>query len=134
MAFDLTAGYRSDPNRKPDPLPTDFAGAAHEWFVNIEATKAGLELDDLVHDLLIRMGLIQIGIGTNGQGEVTSTLYHIHPYFIVNRLPSASQMVSVRITYNRQNVRGLQVWVEQLCSNAHETEVLRCHLVAAIDT
>lgn len=134
MALDLTNSNRSDPNRKPEPLPDDFAGAAHEWFVNFEVTKADLELNDLVHDLLIRVGLTQIGIGTNRQGEVTSTLYHIYPYFIVNRLSPASQMVSVRITYNRQDVRELQVWAEQLCSNAKQTEGLRCNLVTSTDT
>ena len=132
-ALGLADGNPLNASRKPKPLPDDFAGAAHEWFVNIEATESDLDLDDLVHDLLVRSGLTQIGVASNRQQEITSTTYHSYPYFIVNRLAAASQTVSVKITYNGHDVRDLQAWAEQLCSNGNDTARLQCHISTKSD-
>ena len=116
-------------SKKPEPLPDDYVGAAHEWSVNIEPTEPDLALDDLVHELLILSGLTQIGVATNSDREVTSTVYHDSPYFIVNRLATESQSLTVKITYNRHDIHDLKEWAERFCSNADETAGLRCRVV-----
>ncbi len=121
MALDLTNGKPPSPLRKSEPLPDDWVGGAAKCAIVFAATDSSVDLEQNVHDLLLQMGLTQIGVSTTPDREITSTLYQEYPYIIVNRTRERSGNVEVDVTFNRDNLDEFQSWSGALCANAQSS-------------
>lgn len=121
MAFDLTNGKQPWPLRKSKSLPNDWVGGAAKCAIVFSATDAAIDLEQNVHDLILQMGLTQIGVSTTPDREIASTLYHEYPYIIVNRTRDRSGYVEVDVTFNRDNLDEFQSWSDALCANAQSS-------------